>query len=497
MKKETTKKQKHIGQVFTPDYIVEAMLDYCGYSGPNILKKHFIDNSCGDGAFLRCAVARYCDVADRQGQSLHETRQDLEQYFHGIDTDEIAYKGCLDNLDRVTSEFQIKDVRWDLYNQSALTMNKFHGKMDFVVGNPPYVRVHNLDESYNEVKQYRFANGGMTDLYLAFFELGFNMLSETGKLCYITPSSWLNSVAALNMRQYIMQYQNLVSLTDLGHFQPFEHVTAYTIISLFAKNKHDNHFDYYQYNGKAHQRDFVENLTLDECYINNYFYLSNKKHLAELRRLKTSPIHKYVTVKNGFATLADEVFIGPDIPDSSITIQTLKASTGKWYKCLFPYNEKGKLLSKDVIFANPVVAAHFEAHKGDLLKGRPEYPNWYEFGRTQALLDVSRDKLAMNCLCRTEKDFKLELVKKGEGIYSGLYIITDYNIPFDTLKSIIASPDFVEYVKMLKKYKSGGYYTYNTKDVEQYINSYLTYNSNIKYELINKPRVSQGYLELF
>lgn len=497
MKKEIVKKQKHIGQVFTPRFIVEEMLDYCDYIGPSILKKHIIDNSCGDGAFLRVVVSRYCEMAKQLNLSTNELKKDLEKYIHGIDTDSVAYEQCKENLSGIVSEFGIKDVKWDLYNQSSLATKQFHDKMDFVVGNPPYVRVHNLDTTYDEVKQYHFANGGMTDLYLAFFELGFNMLNNTGKLCYITPSSWLNSVAALNMRQYIIQQKNLVSLIDLGHYQPFEHATAYTIISLFAKNKHDSHFDYYQFNGKTLHRDFIASITLEDCYIDSYFYLADKKHLDELRHIKTCPIRKYVSVKNGFATLADDVFIGDNIPDSPITIRTLKASTGRWYKCLFPYNKKGKLLSKDIVFADAKVAAHFEAHKEELLKGKTEHTGWYEFGRTQALLDVYRDKLAMNCLCRTEKDFKLELVKKGEGLYSGLYIITDYNIPFDTISNIIISSDFVAYIKMLKKYKSGGYYTYNSKDVEQYINCYLTYNSTENYESINQSRVSQCSLKLF
>ena len=76
------------------------------------------------------------------------------------------------------------------------------------------------------------------------------------------------------------------------------------------------------------------------------------------------------------------------------------------------------------------------------------------------------------------------MVKRGEGLYSGLYIITDYNIPFDDIISIIRTDEFVDYVKMLKKYKSGGYYTYNSKDVEQYINCYLTYKSDKIYEPI-------------
>lgn len=48
------------------------------------------------------------------------------------------------------------------------------------------------------------------------------MLSPNGELCYITPSSWLTSVAANNMRSYIMQHENLIELIDLEHFQAFE-----------------------------------------------------------------------------------------------------------------------------------------------------------------------------------------------------------------------------------------------------------------------------------
>jgi adenine-specific DNA-methyltransferase len=40
------------GRVYTPDYIVCNILDLCGYDGVDILEKHIIDNSCGDGAFF-------------------------------------------------------------------------------------------------------------------------------------------------------------------------------------------------------------------------------------------------------------------------------------------------------------------------------------------------------------------------------------------------------------------------------------------------------------
>lgn len=44
----------------------------------------------------------------------------------------------------------------DILNQDALSVSCFDGKMDFVVGNPPYVRVHNLADRYHNVKHLRF-----------------------------------------------------------------------------------------------------------------------------------------------------------------------------------------------------------------------------------------------------------------------------------------------------------------------------------------------------
>lgn len=474
-------KVKKNGQIFTPQYIVDDMLDSIGYVGPSIIDKHIIDNSCGDGAFLKSVVARFCRESLNVGRNTNIIKCDLEKYIHGVDIDEVAYGQCIVNLDKIAKEFGIENVKWDLYNCSSLSLTMFNEKMDYVVGNPPYVRVHNLDSSYDDVKQYKFANGGMTDLYLVFFELGFRMLNKTGKLCYITPSSWLNSVAANNLRLYILEKQNLVSLVDLGHFQPFENATVYTLISLFSKDKKDKNFDYYTYDSINHNRKFCDRISLDDCFIDSYFYLSDKENLGILQDIKSKKYPTYVSVKNGFATLADNVFIGNNIPESNITIDTLKASTGKWYKCLFPYDKKGKLLPSHIALSNSEVYKYFYKHKDDILKGRVEYPTFYEFGRTQALGDVWRDKIAINTLLRTEKDLKIEFVKAGCGLYSGLYITSEFNIPYEDIKSILISEDFAKYVALLKKYKSGGYYTFSSKDVQQYINYYITYKSEKQY----------------
>ena len=84
----------------------------------------------------------------------------------------------------------------------------------------------------------------------------------------------------------------------------------------------------------------------------------------------------------------------------------------------------------------------------------------------------------------------------GEGVYSGLYAIANVFVSWQKIKDILNSDEFIEYVKLLKKYKSGGYYTYNSKDVEQFINYYLAYNEKTKKYVI-KPRISRQSPDLF
>lgn len=482
------------GRVYTPTYLVNHILDCTGYDVyTRIVKKHIIDNSCGDGAFLVEIVNRYCNVF--QG-SKEELKCDLETYVHGVEIDLNERNKCLLRLDDTVRRFGVENVEWDILCADALSVTKYEKMMDYVVGNPPYVRVHNLESSYEQVKSYKFANGGMTDLYLAFFELGFGMLKTDGQLCYITPSSWLNSLAATNMRKYIVMNRNLVALVDMEHFQAFDKITTYTIISHFKNSHGSNNFDYYTYNKEYNGRTLVANLNLQECYIDSYFYLGTLEQLRTLQQIKGSQSNKYVSVKNGFATLADHVFIGDEIPESPITIKVVKGSTGKWYNCLFPYDQNGKPLSEEVVFENEDVKSHLIANKEVLLKGNVEYAGWYLFGRTQALADVYRPKLSVNVLIRTKSDFKLVELKSGEGVYSGLYVTTNMDIPFCDIKTIIASNEFVEYVKLLRKYKSGGYYTFNSKDVEQFINYALT-NKQKSCKYVIKPTISRQSPDLF
>ena len=479
---------KQHGRVYTPDYLVKVILDFGGYNKPAILKKHVIDNSCGDGAFLIEIVRRYCTFFLTQKQDLSKLKHELETYIHGIELDAVVCDKCILNLNKVVGEYGISNVKWDITNVDTLTVDCFNAKMDYVFGNPPYVRVHNLEESYEIVKKFKFAEGGMTDLFIVFFEIGFNMLAKGGLMCLITPSSWLGSLAGTHLRQYIHTHQNLSGVIDLEHFQPFE-ATTYTFISRLSKSKKNSHIDYYTFDGENRKAKFQEKLSYSDIQIGKNFYFSKKEHLSLLNNIKTTYGYPYVSVKNGFATLADKVFIG-DFDFTEGTIDILKASTGKWNKCIYPYDKKGKPLPLKDFMKNTEAYNHLLSHQDKLSKGRDIEDDkfWYLFGRTQALKDVSKVKYAINTLIKDKGSIKLECVPQGAGIYSGLYILTD--IEFETIKQLVYSEDFINYVKLLKNYKSGGYYTFASKDLEQYLNYKLS-------EKYGQSRISNGSRELF
>ncbi|MDR0957420.1 MAG: N-6 DNA methylase [Candidatus Nomurabacteria bacterium] len=462
-----TNKIKHNGEIFTPSYLVKNMLDFVGYVD-DIEQKHIIDNSCGEGAFLIEIVDRYC----RNSTNKKYLKQDLEKYIHGIELDKNNALKCLENLDKIAEKYGLKNVKWDIKNRNTLEVSEYNRKMDFVVGNPPYVRVHNLNEKHKSVKDFSFSSQGMTDLYITFYEIGFNMLNENGRMCLITPSSWLSSKSGAKLRQFINENRTLQKVIDIGHFQPFDNAMTYTLITCFDQKNRTDSVDYYVYDGDKKQPIFVDKLNYDDFMTADKMFFGAKNDLQKLSMIdnRTKNVQQDILeVKNGFATLADSIFIGDIKIEDELVIDAIKASTGRWTKIIFPYDKNSKPLSEDEISKkHGEVYEYLLQNKEKLLNRSIANKNeWYLFGRTQAINDVNKPKIAINTIIKDIQSIKLNKVAAGQGIYSGLYIL--YDGDYSDIEKAILSDDFVNYVKSLKKYKSGGYYTFSSRDLKNYL----------------------------
>lgn len=61
---------------------------------------------------------------------------------------------------------------------------------------------------------------------------------------------------------------------------------------------------------------------------------------------------------------------------------------------------------------------------------------WYAYGRSQAINDTFKDKLALNSIVKNRSDLKLVFAPSGTGVYGGLYVTGgDLEAAFNALNS--------------------------------------------------------------
>lgn len=470
----------HNEQVFTPEHVVDTMFEELEYKGDKIRNKHIIDNSCGNGAILKKVVKKYINVCIMCGLSKGETIKELETYVHGIEIDKSLVKETIENLDKIAEKYSLGTVNWDIMCADAMFVREYDNKMDYVIGNPPYCNIHDITKEKREfVKQYKFANGGMTDMYLVFFEIGINMLNENGKLAYITPNSWLTSTAGTNFRNYLKDSKTLLEIYQYGHYKVFDKINTYTCITLLCKKAKTNNDFICVRNTSENGFHFIHSLeNLDECMINGKIYLTDRntlKVLSDVDKVDKKDKDR-IRVKNGFATLNDKFFIIDDYDskeDKNI-ITVYKASNGEIHYFFYPYDENGKPMSL-LNMNNKLV--EFMRNKAIEMGVDTENPAWYLYGRTQALNDVKYNKISVNNLIRNSNDIKLYFLmtdnKEQFGVYSGYYIpIYNKHIGHKIMEVLRydMSEDFIEYIKAVGKYKNGGYYTFSSKELESWLN---------------------------
>lgn len=136
---------------------------------------------------------------------------------------------------------------------------------------------------------------------------------------------------------------------------------------------------------------------------------------------------------------------------------------------IFPYDSEGNPYSEEYIEEYyPSIYEYLISHKEKLIsRSLEKNSDWFLFGRSQGIKDTFKNKIAINTMIKDFNSIKLNQVEKGMGIYSGLYILSTYT--YDDIYNAVYHSDFIKYLKSLRKYKSGGYYTFSSKDLEKYL----------------------------
>lgn len=380
-------KIKRLGQVMTPANIVNHMIDdVLALTQEQLATFTFIDNSCGDGIFIKGLLDRgvpadhifACDIDEEISQSI---------------------------LNLIPSE--------NFYCGSIFDKTDWFNKFDVVIGNPPYVRIHNIDPIMRDWlhKNYDFCYG-MFDLYLAFYEIGLKMLKENGILLYISPNSFLKSAAGRKMREYIDNNQLLKYCEDFEHEQKFDNYSTYTCIVKLSQTG---------------------------TTINSPWNVSHDNVGLS-----------YSTLQNGIATLADKIFISDDFSDlePDLIHPILKASTGEEKYVIVPPKTEEELK------AYPKTYAYLLQHKEQLsrrsLTGNTK---WFEFGRSQGLINMNQEKIAIASVVPFT-GLRIYRLPANYYVYSGLYATAS---DLDKLEQELMSEDLLKYLIANGKPMSGDY----------------------------------------
>ncbi len=487
-------KEKLTGQIFTPYFIVNKILDDVGYNSPDILGKRIIDPACGDGRFLEKIVERIIKYSPKE--KLTENLQNV----YGWDTDENAIRKAIDKLNSLITPFNII-VNWNIsvtnslhkgnIKQDLFSFQEPVEKFDFIVGNPPYIRIQHLEINERKFIQnhYQFCKSGSTDIFIAFYELALNLLKENGIAGYITPNTFFHTDTARDLRKYFETRQNLIQITNYGHIQLFDDATTYSAIVIFDKKKHNRFL--YQH---AKDRNAFEERMIDfsELKGKKFWQLSlNKNEIIKGKRLgDIAKIHV------GITTLADKIYMMPfvkkendyiflqskhngiikiekDILKPIIKVSTLKNGNEpiKEY-VLFPYkkiNGKHQIISeKELIEKFPSAYEYLLKVKPILDKrdnGRPNSIVWYAFGRTQGL-DTTFGKKILFSPMNKEPNFILSNYEDAT-FYSGYCI--KYEGDYEYLLKQLNSQRMKQYIQITARDFRGGWKAYNKKIVQEFI----------------------------
>ena len=105
---------------------------------------------------------------------------------------------------------------------------------DFVVGNPPYVRLEDVPTEVSEAYRSECATmRGRADLYVGFFEKGLSMLGPEGRLAFICADRWMHNQYGERLRALVAADYAVDTVMVMHTVDAFEDtVSAYPAVTV-------------------------------------------------------------------------------------------------------------------------------------------------------------------------------------------------------------------------------------------------------------------------
>ncbi len=191
------------------------------------------------------------------------------------------------------------------------------GGFDAVVGNPPYVRPHNIPEDVKKyLWKYYTTFVAKSDLYSCFMERGVSLLRTGGLFSFIVPQTWTSLESFTKIRKYLIDYANIKKLIQLPH-KVFADATVETCIFVLEKTstKDKSESTIIVERIDTDQKNYFERKFLQKDIENGYLHnfqlygKTNSQTIIEKTQTTGDPLESFVDFVYGFKTGDDEKFI--------------------------------------------------------------------------------------------------------------------------------------------------------------------------------------------
>ncbi|MCY3790288.1 MAG: Eco57I restriction-modification methylase domain-containing protein [Gemmatimonadetes bacterium] len=405
------------GEVFTRRWVVDLILDLAGYRAVDDLGASVIvEPACGVGAFLVPIAERLAASCKRHGRSLSDMGQAIRAFDlleHNVEAARESVVARLVELGERPDVAECLGLQW--VRQGDFLLGDCGGNRffcaNFVVGNPPYVRLEDIPTELSLAYRSECATmRGRADIYIGFFEKGLSMLSPGGKLAFICADRWMHNQYGKSLRSLVSSDYAVDTIVTMHAVDAFEDmVSAYPAITILRNGRQSSThvvqakagFD--EVDGRA-LVDWLANaenaapaggrfeaVILDQWFTGGDHWPSGSSDQLELiSELEEhfEPLEDRRTgtrIGIGVATGCDDIFIVEDATGVErcrllplLTAQDIASGTPKWSNRFLvnPWDE-GNLVD---LGAYPGLALYFERHRNRLgarhvARKRPD--SWY------------------------------------------------------------------------------------------------------------------------
>ncbi len=375
------------GLVLTKRIVVDIMLDRVGYSQHNNLRElKVIEPAAGDGAFAISIIDRLYKSSLKFGFSFQKALSNLNFY----EIDELLANKLTQRIESRLAEYFAALPNEIIHREDFLCSNA--GRCNLIIGNPPYVRHEKIPEKLKTEYRKKFTSfTHRSDLYIAFYEKGLNLLQTNGILSFICSNRWLKNQYGKNLRDLIRLAYSVDEVIDLEGTCPFEEeVIAYPAITTIHKSseqKRQNYYQIYDINELA-EIDISIKPSRKLNISNPLNWFSYKPNGLIYEKFIDSIENQGFKIGIGVATGSDKVFIRKDFESivekglliRILTSKDLKNNQFKWSGnyILNPFDRFGTLVDLDKY---PKAKVYLESKRNLLLKRHVAKKNpsaWYK-----------------------------------------------------------------------------------------------------------------------